>query len=88
VGSTTPDDVFYILKVVLNRLLGTGSVATVTQAVDGIRDVMDRGYAGVMKRKLDEVYRNAGAGGGTRAEKAERESRISFIVSHASLTPD
>lgn len=43
---------------------------------------MDKDYAGIIKKKLDDVYRTAGASGvgGLRGEKAERESRQSFIV--------
>jgi hypothetical protein len=55
---------------------------------------MDKDYAGIIKKKLDDVYKSAGASGagGLRGEKAERESRQSFIVnffllaSHPSLT--
>jgi len=42
---------------------------------------MDRDYAGVIKRKLDDVYRIAGGSGPTvRGEKAERENRSAFII--------
>lgn len=43
---------------------------------------MDRDYAGVIKRKLDDVYRTGGASAtASTREKIERESRQSFIVS-------
>ena len=42
---------------------------------------MDREYAGVIKKKLDDVYRNAGVPGpGLKGEKVERENRQTFIV--------
>lgn len=44
---------------------------------------MDKDYAAIIKKKLDDVYKTAGASGagGMRGEKAERESRQAFIVS-------
>ncbi|KII88790.1 hypothetical protein PLICRDRAFT_638384 [Plicaturopsis crispa FD-325 SS-3] len=78
--TTAPDDVFYILKLVLSRLLSTGSPATVVRTVDVLREVMDRDYAGVVKKKLDDVYRNAGNVAPGIREKAERENRVSFII--------
>lgn len=41
---------------------------------------MDRDYANVIKKKLDDVYR--GGAGGTSAAVREREMRQSFIVSN------
>ena len=62
-------------------MLSTGSVSAVEQTSEGIRDIMDYAHAGVIKRKLDDVYRTAGTTGGSRGDKAERESRTAFIVS-------
>ncbi|KAJ7046514.1 COG4 transport protein-domain-containing protein [Mycena alexandri] len=79
--TTTPDDVFYILKAVLFRLLSTGSVKTVEQMFEQLRDIMDRDYIAVIKKKLDDVYRTAGpTGPNSRGEKAERENRAAFII--------
>ncbi|EIM90524.1 COG4-domain-containing protein [Stereum hirsutum FP-91666 SS1] len=75
--TTTPDDAFYILKVVLTRLISTGSPRALERTSVLLRDVIERDYAGVIKRKMDDVYRTAGA---MRGEKAERESRLSFIT--------
>ena len=80
VSTTTPDDAFYILKAILNRLLSCGSLAAVQRTSELLRDVMDKEYIGVIKRKLDDVYRTAGPAG-TRGEKAERENRLAFLVS-------
>ncbi|TFK55321.1 COG4-domain-containing protein [Heliocybe sulcata] len=77
--TTTPDDVFYIFKFVLQRLLSSGNAPTVRRVADLLRDVMDRDYAGVIKRKLDDVYRT-GAGAGGRGERGEREARVAFII--------
>ncbi|KAJ7135036.1 COG4 transport protein-domain-containing protein [Mycena crocata] len=50
VTTTTPDDVFYILKIVLSRLLSTGSVKTVERMVEQLRDIMDKEYVGIIKK--------------------------------------
>jgi hypothetical protein len=80
--TTTPDDVFYILKIMFVRLLSTGSLSAVERMFEQMRDVMERDYVGIMKKKLDDVYRGAGAmGGGARErEKVERENRVAFIT--------
>ncbi|TEB36091.1 COG4-domain-containing protein [Coprinellus micaceus] len=78
--TTGPDDVFYILKSVVARLLSTGSVTCTTKMVEQLRDIVDRDYAGVYKRKLDDVYKSPVGQGGARSDKGERESRLSFIT--------
>ncbi|KAJ7172744.1 COG4 transport protein-domain-containing protein [Mycena filopes] len=79
--TTTPDDVFYILKAVLFRLLSTGSVKTVERMFEQLRDIMDRDYVGVIKKKMDDVYRTSGpAGPNSRGDKVERENRAAFII--------
>ncbi|TFK42862.1 COG4 transport protein-domain-containing protein [Crucibulum laeve] len=78
--NTTPDDVFYILKSVTSRLLSTGSVSGVEEVLHQLQGVMDRDYIGVIKKKLDDVYRNAPSTTNTRGEKAERENRTTFIL--------
>ncbi|KAI0340154.1 COG4-domain-containing protein [Trametopsis cervina] len=75
--TTTPDDAFYILKIVLSRLLSSGDPKIVEKTSELLREVMDRDYAGVIKKKLDDVYRTGGSGTAARAEK---ESRQAFII--------
>lgn len=77
--TTAPDDAFYILKTVYTRLLSAGSLKILEYATDLLRDVMERDYAGGIKRKLDDVYRNAG-GTPVRSDKTERECRTSFVI--------
>ena len=80
--TTTPDDVFYILKTVILRLLSTGSLSGVESAFQQLRDVMERDYIAIIKKKLEDVYRAAGSSGShVRAERVEKENRITFIVS-------
>lgn len=81
--TTTPDDVFYILKIVISRLLSTGSATGVEQTFEQLRDVMERDYIGIIKKKLDDVYRSTGTSGpAARGERVDRENRVAFIVSH------
>ncbi|KAF7304762.1 Cog4 domain-containing protein [Mycena kentingensis (nom. inval.)] len=81
VTTTTPDDVFYILKVVVSRLLSTGSLSTVQLMFQQLREIMDKDYIAVIKKKLDDVYRTAGTTGpNARGERAERENRAAFIT--------
>uniref|UniRef100_A0A8H7Y2D9 Conserved oligomeric Golgi complex subunit 4 n=1 Tax=Psilocybe cubensis TaxID=181762 RepID=A0A8H7Y2D9_PSICU len=79
--TTAPDDVFYILKSVTARLMTTGSLGAVEKTLQQIREVIDRDYIGVIKRKLDDVYKSQGpAPSGARPDRAERENRNSFII--------
>ncbi|KAI9510394.1 COG4-domain-containing protein [Russula earlei] len=75
--TTTPDDAFYIFKVVFSRLLSTGAPKVVERTAGALRSVIESDYAGTIRRKMDDVYRNAGVG---RGEKVERESRTAFII--------
>jgi hypothetical protein len=71
------------LKVVLTRILSTGSTVTVERTSEFLQGIMDKGYASIIKKKLDDVYRtgSASGAGGVRGEKVERELKQSFIVS-------
>jgi len=79
--TTTPDDVFYILKTVILRLLSTGSLSGVESTFQQLRDVMERDYITIIKKKLDDVYRTTSSSGShVRAERLEKENRITFIT--------
>ncbi|KAH7921493.1 COG4-domain-containing protein [Leucogyrophana mollusca] len=81
VTTTTPDDAFYILKTVYSRLLSTGSLKAIERMTDHLKDIMERDYAGGIKRKLDDVYRAAGnTTSAGRGDRSERDSRTSFII--------
>lgn len=80
--TTTPDDVFYILKFVISRLLSTGSLSGVENVFERLRDVIERDYVLIIKKKLDDVYRATGSSGShVKAERMEKENRVTFIVS-------
>jgi hypothetical protein len=85
ITTTTPDDVFYILKAVTTRLLTTGSVSAVEKTLQQLRDIIDRDYAGVIKRKSDDVYKNYSTPSNVRPDRVERENRVTFIVSSVFL---
>ncbi|XP_006458408.1 hypothetical protein AGABI2DRAFT_115438 [Agaricus bisporus var. bisporus H97] len=79
--TTTPDDVFYILKLVVSRMLSTGSVLVVQRTLEQLREVIEQDYIGIIRKKLDDVYRNAVVSGShARADKMERENRMMFII--------
>lgn len=77
---------FYILKSVLSRCVGIGEIGALERMVGGVaREVLERDYVGVLRGKLEDVYAGQAQGGmargGQRAvEKAERESRTTFMV--------
>jgi len=82
VTTTTPDDVFYILKFVIMRLISTGCSYGFQRTMQQLRDIVDRDYIGVIKGRLDEVYKNTGAvTSNARPDRVERENRVTFIVS-------
>jgi hypothetical protein len=89
--SSAPDDTFYLLKVVLYRLVTSSSLPTLQRMIALVSEAIETDYLGGIKRKMDGVYtgvRNAGAalatqGGqskGGEAERMEREMRGSFVV--------
>ncbi|KAL0578446.1 Golgi transport complex subunit 4 [Marasmius crinis-equi] len=79
VTTTTPDDVFYVLKIVLARLYSTGSLATVQKMMERLRDVIEEDYINVLKRKMQDVYRNAPVGQSSN-QKSDRENRHAYII--------
>lgn len=64
-----------------------GSVLMMEYIATTIRFVLEEEYIGVMKDKLDDVFRSGGSSiGVNRVEKTEREMRISFIVTFLVLS--
>ncbi|KAK7043715.1 Golgi transport complex subunit 4 [Paramarasmius palmivorus] len=79
VTTTTPDDVFYVLKIVLTRLYSTGSLPAVERLMDQLRRVIDEDYIDVLRKRLQEVYRNTPPGQ-SRNEKIDRDNRNAYIT--------
>ena len=64
-----------------------GSVLTIEYIATTIRFVLEEEYIGVMKGKLNDVFRSGGSSiGANRAEKTEREMRINFIVTFLDIS--
>jgi hypothetical protein len=94
--SSVVDDVFYLLKLVLNRTLSSGSLATVRVVRESVSGIVERDYLGVLQKKMDAVYSGGGAAIGllgttlsgaskeAEKEKREKELRISYSASHPS----
>lgn len=51
------------------------------QTLTLLKEVFERDYISVIKRKMDDVYRNAGPTGSARPDRVEKENRVAFIVS-------
>ena len=75
--TTTPDDVFFILQTVTSRILSTASIVNVEKTITSVRHILEKDYAAVIRRKLDDVYRPAGGGASQKNEKVQQEN---FIV--------
>jgi hypothetical protein len=91
--SSVVDDVFYLLKLVLNRVITSGSISTFKSMSDNVGRIMERDYLGVLQKKMDAVYSGGGAAIGllgsnlpgvnkeAEKERREKELRISYSVS-------
>ncbi|KZO95834.1 COG4-domain-containing protein [Calocera viscosa TUFC12733] len=79
--TTTPDDSFYILRLVLHRLVSCSSIPTLDRMCKLVEELMERDYGGVLRRKLEDVYRGVQSmPAGKEKERVERESRTNFII--------
>ncbi|KAJ9115023.1 hypothetical protein QFC22_005351 [Naganishia vaughanmartiniae] len=61
--SSTVDDTFYLLKLVLNRLISTGNLVTFSSMREKISTIIERDYLGVLQKKMDAVYSGAASVG-------------------------
>lgn len=80
------DDTFYLLKLVLHRVISAGSFSTLKTMRSNISTIIERDYVNVLKRKMESVYAGAAPGAQTdRSEKERRDKdlRESFIVRSA-----
>ena len=77
------DDTFYLLKLVINRVLSCGSLSTLNSMRREISTVVENDYAGVIKRKMEGVYAaqsGAGPEKGFERDRREKEQRQAFVV--------
>lgn len=80
--STTPDDFFYILKVILNRLVSSSSLKALNKTIQQLKDIIAGEYASVIQRRIEDVYKNTTTTNTniTQKERQDREQRNTFIV--------
>lgn len=70
------DDTFYLLKLVINRLLSAGAMTTFLSMRATLTKIMERDFIGVLQKKMEAVY----VGGSTgislvKSKDAEKERR-------------
>ncbi|KIR35473.1 hypothetical protein I352_01748 [Cryptococcus deuterogattii MMRL2647] len=78
--SSILDDTFYLLKLVLSRLLSCGSLSTLKNMRRKIAEVVEKDYTDVIRRKMDNVYSLAGGGDRAEREKKEKDQREAFGI--------
>ncbi|WRT64259.1 uncharacterized protein IL334_001190 [Kwoniella shivajii] len=81
--SSILDDTFYLLKLVIGRLLSCGSIATLRSMRQRLGEVIERDYTGVIRKKMDGVYSGQASGSqdrGPEKDKRERDQRTAFII--------
>lgn len=79
--SSILDDTFYLLKLVVNRVLSIGSISTLTSMRYRIVEVLERDYLNVVRKKMEGVYASTGGQDRTERERREKDQRSAFIVS-------
>jgi hypothetical protein len=77
--SSILDDTFYLLKLVINRVLSIGSISTIKSMRISIAQVIERDYLGIIRKKMDGVYATTGQDRAER-ERRERDQKSAFIV--------
>jgi hypothetical protein len=83
VVSSLVDDTFYLIKLVLNRILSCGSLATLRSMRQKLGEVIERDFNGIIQRKMEGVY--AGQAVSEREKEKARDQRSAFIASHSSI---
>lgn len=78
--SSILDDTFYLLKLVINRMLSIGSISTIKSMRMSISQVMERDYLNIIRKKMDGVYATTSQDRAER-ERRERDQKSAFIVS-------
>lgn len=79
--SSILDDTFYLLKLVVNRVLSIGSITTLKSMRHRIVEVVERDYLGVIREKMDGVYGASGGQDRAERERREKDQKAAFIVS-------
>lgn len=83
--SSILDDTFYLIKVVLQRVLSSGSLTSLRSMRQKIVTVLEKDYAAVLTKKMESVYAASGAYDRAEKERREKDQKATYIVS---LAPD
>lgn len=84
--SSAVDDTFYLLKLVLNRLLSAGAISTLSSMRQSLTRIIERDYIGVLQKKMEAVYLGGSTGislvkkQDVEKEKREKELGMSYSV--------
>ncbi|BEI80430.1 hypothetical protein CcaverHIS002_0109590 [Cutaneotrichosporon cavernicola] len=78
--SSILDDTFYLIKVVLNRVLSSGSLSALHALREHISTVLEKDYASILSKKMERVYAQPVTY--DRAEKAirEKDQKETYII--------
>ncbi|TYJ56496.1 hypothetical protein B9479_002743 [Cryptococcus floricola] len=78
--SSILDDTFYLLRLVLSRLLSCGSVHTLKSMRKKLGEVVERDYTAVIRMKMDGVYAVPSSGTERERREKEKDKREAFII--------
>ncbi|CAH7672834.1 COG4 transport protein-domain-containing protein [Phakopsora pachyrhizi] len=62
--SSALDDTFFMTKKVVYRLINTGQAECIKSGLDQVKEILERDFGDVMKRRLEGVYGGMGASSG------------------------
>lgn len=78
--SSILDDTFYLIKVVLNRVLSSGSLPALRSMRERIATVLERDYSTVLGKKMDSVFALTATYDRAEKERREKDQKKTFIV--------
>lgn len=84
--SSMVDDTFYLIKLILNRILSCGSTSTLGSMRLKLAEVIERDVIGIVKRKMESVY--SGQAASDREKHKARDQKTAFVVCHRIITCD
>ncbi|EST08992.1 Conserved oligomeric Golgi complex, subunit 4 [Kalmanozyma brasiliensis GHG001] len=81
--SSILDDAFYVIRIVLARIMSTSSLATLTEMTRVVKTIVEEDYIEVIVRKMETLWRTISGSmtvDGPRKDAASREMRTVFIT--------
>lgn len=79
--SSILDDTFYLIKVVLQRVLSSGSLTALRSMRQKVVTVLEKDYASVLSKKMESVYSTSGVFDRADKERREKDQKEAYIVS-------